>query len=303
MALPFDVANFNLVNFADNYNNIFDSTPADVQIQVKDSNGNITTKTVANRGKFQQQVWDDVGGALGQFDRTFFVDAVNGSDLNTGGQSDPFKTILQAISSIPVGGKGYIWLHGDQTFIINEIKFLHNRSIVCRGDWNVSNSKAVVTNEAYIDANNGKQYTYGLSPSLCNFRFQNCTIQTADLVDNTQPLNSFHGFFRKNGGGEENFAVSLYGCDLKLGDTNLIQNEYSIGSNVYMYNCSVDCVGANQNSILLNTNMAASSLIAIGVTLGTKNDGTTALSWTDIIAGVQKDANGAYKNILTNLDI
>jgi hypothetical protein len=32
MALPFDIANFNLVNFANAYNDLFDSIPKDVQV-------------------------------------------------------------------------------------------------------------------------------------------------------------------------------------------------------------------------------------------------------------------------------
>ena len=113
MATPFDIANFNLVNFAYSYNAIFDSTPADVAIDVKDSNGNITTKTVANRGKFKQQIWDDVGSAIGQFSRNVYVDAVNGSDLNTGAIDSPYKTLTKAISSTPVGGKVHIYLQSD----------------------------------------------------------------------------------------------------------------------------------------------------------------------------------------------
>ena len=113
--LPFDQANFNLVNFSNAYNNIFDSTPQDVQIQIKDSDGNITTKTVANRGKFKQQIWDDVGAALGQFNRTFYVDATNGDDNNDGSEANPFKTIDKAVGSVPVGGVGGITILGDYT--------------------------------------------------------------------------------------------------------------------------------------------------------------------------------------------
>jgi len=108
MATPFDVANFNLTNFADNYNSIFDSTPATVSIDVKDDLGNITTKSVENRGLFKQQLWDDVGAAVGQFNKTVYVDAINGDDLNSGSSTSPLKTLSKSFSSIPISGAGTI---------------------------------------------------------------------------------------------------------------------------------------------------------------------------------------------------
>ncbi len=102
--LPFDNANFNLINFANIYPDVMDSTPKTIEYQYKDANGNIQTKSIANRGEFKQQLWDDVGGALGQFNRTFYVDAINGDDNNIGTNSSaPFKTIQKAINSVPYG--------------------------------------------------------------------------------------------------------------------------------------------------------------------------------------------------------
>jgi len=45
--------------------------------------------------------------------RTFYVDAVNGSDSNLGTSATPFKTIKKAIDSVPVGGYGEIHVVGD----------------------------------------------------------------------------------------------------------------------------------------------------------------------------------------------
>lgn len=44
--------------------------------------------------------------------RTFYVDAVNGDDDNDGSSSAPFRTIKKACDSVPVGGKGLIYLKG-----------------------------------------------------------------------------------------------------------------------------------------------------------------------------------------------
>jgi len=123
---PFEQANFNLISFSEAYNDLFDSTPKDVQIDLKDTNGNVTTKTIANRGKFKQQLWDDVGGALGQFNKTFYVDATNGNDTNVGSSAYPFKTIKKACDSVPVGGVGSITILGDYTLQQNiDILYKH----------------------------------------------------------------------------------------------------------------------------------------------------------------------------------
>lgn len=125
---PFEQANFNLMNLADGTVDLFDSTPKDVSIQQKDSNGDIYIKNIQNRGKFQEKVWDDVGAALGQFDRTFYVDSENGDDTNDGSSSNPFATIQKACNSVPVGGRGYIHLLSDvdlTTDVNIESKVIH----------------------------------------------------------------------------------------------------------------------------------------------------------------------------------
>ena len=99
--LPFDIANFNLTNFANIYPDLMDSTPQDVTYQYKDSNGNILTKTIANRGKFQDYVWSDAKSALY---KVYYVDPVNGDDGNDGlSTSTAFATLKQGYSGDKCG--------------------------------------------------------------------------------------------------------------------------------------------------------------------------------------------------------
>jgi len=160
MATPFDVANFNLVNFADSYNAIFDSVPADVEIQQKDEFGNIETRTVANRGKFQQQIWDDVGGAIGQFYRVFYVDEDIGDDNNDGLSSDnPFATIRKAISSIPYGGTARVRLFYGK--IYNQSKYTgrentslgitYGKNVVFEAYGDTELNKPIITSTSYLN--------------------------------------------------------------------------------------------------------------------------------------------------------
>jgi len=113
MANPFDIANFNLINFANVLPDVLDSDPKTIEYTYKDVNGNIKTKNVENRGLFKKHIWDDVGGALGQFKRTFYVDAENGDDNNVGNYNNPFKTLYKALNSIPHGGRGVVVLLSD----------------------------------------------------------------------------------------------------------------------------------------------------------------------------------------------
>ena len=120
MANSFDIASFNLINWANSVVDLYDSTPKDVEIIQKDNNGNLFTKDIANRGKFKQELWDDVGSALGQFNRTFYVDADNGDDNNNGDSGHPFKTMGKALDSIPIGGYGSINIVGVYDFGDNQ---------------------------------------------------------------------------------------------------------------------------------------------------------------------------------------
>jgi len=91
----------------------FSGTPENVTVDMIDDNGNLTTSTLPNVAQFRKTVWDDVGGAIGQFSRTFYVDEVNGDDNNDGSSSNPFKTLSKATDSTSLGGTVNIYLMSD----------------------------------------------------------------------------------------------------------------------------------------------------------------------------------------------
>ena len=86
----------------------YNPNPLDVPFEYIDENGNKTTTNIANIANFREKVWDDVGGALGQFNRTFYVDSDNGDDNNDGSSGSPFATLGKAVNSVPIGGYGKI---------------------------------------------------------------------------------------------------------------------------------------------------------------------------------------------------
>lgn len=91
-------------NWLTNIGNLhFSGTPQDITVKMLDNNGNIIDITIPNVAKFRQQIWDDVGGALGQFGKTVYVDSINGNDLNAGTSNTPFKTMKKAMESAVKG--------------------------------------------------------------------------------------------------------------------------------------------------------------------------------------------------------
>ncbi len=305
MATPFDIANFNLVNFADNYNNIFDSTPADVLIDVKDSTGNITTKTVANRGKFKQQIWDDVGGALGQFNRTFYVDAVNGSDTNDGSSAAPFQTIKKACDTVPVGGYGIIYLTSGQTFQIDVDIELRRKSIFFYESsyGNYYNIEFIVTDDGtYRFVRNFK--LIGNS----EIGFHGCDIM--QIVDNTGSTNGFlynnkEVFMAIKGGGLGGyFVVALDGVN------NLIHNvdgTYFVGSdyNGGSYQISLPGITTKYSTVTTHPYNFFKIYGAIIDKRGStfQDENGNALTITDVAKNIVKDTNGVPRNVLSNIII
>ena len=131
--MSFDIANFNLLNWANATPDLYDSEPKNVNILQKDENGNIVTKTIANRGMFKKQLWDDVGSALGQFNRKFYVDPENGDDNNDGSSENPFKTIKKAIEATPIGGKVTITFPNGTSDDIKQINITEEHYCVIEG--------------------------------------------------------------------------------------------------------------------------------------------------------------------------
>ncbi|WOE69087.1 DUF1565 domain-containing protein [Hydrogenimonas thermophila] len=158
--------NTNAANvFRKMYDLHYNPNPLDVPFEYIDENGNKVTTNIPNVANFRKKIWDDVGGAIGQMSRTFYVDAENGDDNNTGSSDSPFKTITKAINSIPVGGRGIIILLSDID-IANEPGnvYFNNRKILLRLDGHTltkSDYKCFVCTDffGYIKLYSGNDYT------------------------------------------------------------------------------------------------------------------------------------------------
>jgi len=291
MANPFDIANFNLTNFANIYPDVMDSDPKTVEYTYKDANGNIKTKNVENRGLFKKHIWDDVGGALGQFDRTFYVDAENGDDNNEGSSSAPFKTIKKAVDSVSVGGKAYLYTKGNFDFneiIIATLKYINIT--------NVDDEKKDLT---FKVTNDGKYNR------LCNFRLiAGLTLRKFNIKFDLTDLNddlpykgdtSIQSYY-----GETSFPHNLFciDCEVYLPDNN---NIYVFQSNGYQ--------GATSSIALYNTTIdTQDNSVFAKITNGTMilNDFSHNITGSkstleEIVTGIIKDSDsGNPINLLSN---
>ncbi len=104
----------------------FSGTPENVTVDMIDDNGNLTTTTLPNVAKFREQVWDDVGGAIGQFSRKIYINQETGSDNNSGNSNSPLFSLEKAFSLIPNGGHGSVYIIGN--FILDRHAPLKNKS-------------------------------------------------------------------------------------------------------------------------------------------------------------------------------
>ena len=292
---PFDIANFNLMNFAQAYRDIFDSTPKTVDIQVMNKQGVITTESIANRGMFKQQIWDDVGGALGQFNRTFYVDADNGDDNNDGSENSPFKTIEKACVSVPIGGIGHIFLKASQTHILNNDIYVYNKRIFFdKWGGNGSDTSTHPIMENIII--NGDQTTgFRLYNSV--FAAETINFTTAALPSNTTS-SIWEGIIKRT----DLFTgkVLLYECGIKLQDTDFIRIASGPTNmlDVYLYYPTVTRVGSNRTSYLIYNEYGNISYNRVN---GSLKDGSgNNLTDSDLITGIVKDKNGVPRNIISN---
>jgi len=299
MALPFEVANFNLVNFANDYNNIFDSTPADVAIQVKDSNGNVSTKTVANRGKFKQQLWDDVGGALGQLVRTFYVDSISGDDNNDGSSNNPFKTLQKASNSIPHSGFGTVFLvsdyngtfniDGKDIFLIinNDVTFTipqNSRCILSNCSFTVKNNVHIIIDSGDGSGINGDNYAgFFVTNGENGFLSNPVNFYLVNKSNDPLVVDAARCFFGSRAwGNNQNILMSLAVYNINSSgnivlDGNILQLHNGCGSFQYTNYSGSDAttVDSSDNAVDINTK----------------------------VAGIIKDTNGIPRNIQSNLTL
>jgi len=248
--------------------------------------------------------------AVSMMSKTFYVDAVNGNDNNTGSQSSPFLTLQKAFDSIPVGGRGSIILLSNVT-LTADVSTGTNKHI----ELNTNNRKlstsvcvianAYVLNSITIDSGTILHINLGdngiletpsiptdkpLSPMMALLNFQETCVNAgiyfwigsrsgtswAEIKDNTRLVSIRHWSNSKPSG----IFIGLYP------HYNRILNLY--GTNSFF----VDFQGAVGGIYSVIDNSSWAGYI--------KRNGSNILL-KDAIAGIIRDTNGVPRNVTSNI--
>jgi hypothetical protein len=263
--------NKNVANvFRKMYDLHYNPNPLDVPFEYIDENGNKVTTNIPNVTNFRKKLWDDVGGALGQFYKTFYVDAVNGDDNNDGSSAHPFKTLQKAVNSVPVGGYGNIILNSDVN--LDFIKYVYNKILY----FQLKGYKINVLN----DSTSMLYGFYDVGNSIFIFdggNLDGSTIVLPALQSDTSSKINHPALIKKPTNGHSFSQINLvYKCGVELNDDGtygLIETSYS--------SCSYNI---DTNGIL------------------TDNTGNNQ-TWADLVKFVVKDANGVPRNVVSNIVI
>ena len=296
----FDIASFNLINWANSVADLYDSTPKDVKIIQKDNNGNLFTKNIANRGMFKQQLWDDVGSALGQFNRTFYVDADNGDDNNNGDSDHPFKTIQKACNSVPIGGVGTIKLkEGQQHDMSADIK-VYNKELYFRKN---GDDTPTVFFKAKKYGNSASFYQFSLYQAILEFVDIDITADNDDAGGDASSYPSY--LINANYS-----AVVISGSTVDLGTrqyTRILQSAWNGAKNsfefsVYSTKIILDST-ENQTIARLDTYQTHGLAKIMWNNSSLKNRDDDDLKLQDYVTGVLTNSDNHYPlNVLSNID-
>jgi hypothetical protein len=272
----------------------YSGMPENIEIQQYDENGVLRTYNIPNRAKFQEWVWNNAQAAMS---KTLYVDTNRGSDsTGDGSESNPFRTLKKAITSMPSGSFINIFLSGENT-LTSDILVINKQVII--------NGGAIVTSKYNSDAEPTKTgiYCFRLLNSYIQFNDVNITIP--DLQSNEKIASSaYSGFIclQRGGGVRFNYA------DTTPNRIN-ISSFYLVSSAGIGFG-SVDLNLANANPKLrINPNKAKVLLLTSNTVAfqcpyrqGTIKDfyGNN-VDIRKLIQGIILDSKGTPINMITNL--
>lgn len=276
----------------------YNPTPKDVPFDYPDANGNLTTTQMPNMAKFRHQVWDDVGGALGQFSPTYYVDHANGDDNNSGSSSAPFKTIKKAVDSAPAMSVITIVLKGTGHVVDANILGRFSK-VEIYGDTTVAGGKSKIIFKAYTS--NNYNFLYGFDQTT-SVSFLNCEIDFDLSGDNgSYPYSAERNVVRYSKQRATVVGIHLYKTKVNLPNNDkyrlaVATSSSQAGIALSMYLTEIH--SASANNMLVKIGGATLTLVAYSTTYTGE---ITTLE--PLIAGIVKDGNGVPRNVLSNVVI
>jgi len=297
------------------YDLYYNPKPLDVPFEYIDENGNKITTNIKNVAGFRKKLWDDVGAALGQFNRSFYVDQENGDDNNDGSRDNPFKTLSKAITATPIGGQVTINLLSDYTleqdiYISKRyVKINVKNGIKLKTSWYVATSSGNAR-LYFIDISNGflhihlEQYDKNGEPSQL-------IIPENDTGKDKEK--EFIGFIKNSSGGGGKLRIDYRNkvdgaVVIDVQDGYLFKQYNWARENSFIdvriqghYAESKIRVNTDNNALLayLRQTTTAFTFQVDNNTL-IDQDGND-LDIIDVVTGIVKDSNGVPRNIISNI--
>jgi len=308
--LPIEIASFNTQSLAEHFVDLWDTNPKTIQLPYIDANGKKQIKTLQNRGAFQQDIWNYLQSNMPQMQPvTFYVDQTNGDDNNTGTSSAPFRTLKKAIDSVAIGGYGAVYINGDYNFIDGDV-YLKNKTIFIyiKGNFKVNFIQAPFNANAYILESRFRIVNSNLQ-IYKDSHYGNSSIVLGANIADVDTTKTFYGNWCSLVIGDQLPTSVKFLLRQRETDYNplLIAEQYThlfTGnnySNVYLD------LAYNNKALQTKTDylISAPTLSLYVTTLNFISDenGNTLTDSNRIVANVLKDPNGAYKNIITNLNL
>ena len=271
--------------FVRKWNEFLAAPAGNVSLEYYDENGNLQTATFSNRNKLVQDFIANVNSVMS---KTFYVDSINGDDNNDGSSAAPFATPEKAIDSIPIGGKGLIYMRGGSYTIRNRLSLINKTVFIYCND-----SQVDISFDTYDSGGRERPYLFDMRNSqLIIYGYGNCKIMTPTQKTTSSIYNE--PTFMSTGMS----LVGFWNCDIEINDYMLVGGYNSIGALNFIAAAFSSCNIVKKNNFVAS----ASNMLAItenGNTL-TDEQGNT-LSWSDVIASIVRDANGTPRNVISNL--
>lgn len=221
--------------------------------------------------------------------KTFYVDAVSGSDENSGLVASKFKTVDKAVNSVPSGGVGVIYLTNGQDYVIESSVDITNKTILIRGTDGLDRPR--LKNKS--DAQNITTGFYGYNGKVRLFLVD---LYSADFGNPLLSRSAYDGIFK--GSSQSDLDVLHYSGNFYIGDTSLFSQYAGQKLNITMHYVTIYHVASNeQGKLLYNRADTVTRLSAGTVTLP---EGSV---WGDLISGISRAPDNEPRNILTNLEL
>jgi len=234
--------------------------------------------------------------AVPNLSATIYVDAVAGVDTNAGDANNPVKTIDEALTRANRPNTHIILMSG-QTHTINTDQVVSNINLTIHS-YGTAVTKPILTHSQYTDATQtpNRQRTHGFVLDNSSVRFFNIKLQTAVNSSVFSPDWGFTGLILLSGltGG----TIQIESCEVLIQDFKLYgQPDGRAPTSFNIFQSTIDRISPQGlTQALCEFNPFSTGAIAEG-----SNTLLSGLTWLDLVTGIDKDVNGALRNITTSI--